>query len=321
MPLGRLLLILGCLCLPFTGQAADTENARVAAERSVRLLQKVASEWKGSCFSCHHQGLPMMALAEARAHGVAVDESAAQSASTKTFAPLAGLDGIVQGRNLIDPALSDGNYLLAANASGIEPSITTGVLARRIWNFQRADGHWPTLDGRPPQSASLFTATAVSVRALVLYMPAQLEAQKRASLEKARAWLLNAKPVSTEDRVYQLLGIAWSGAGEGEKRSVASTLLAEQRPDGGWAGMQGLESDAYSTAQSLYALHTVGGIQAADERWQRGIAWLLRAQEPDGSWLVKSWIHTPAPVSPPYMETGFPYGTISSSRALPRRGR
>jgi hypothetical protein len=41
---------------------------------------------------------------------------------------------------------------------------------------------------------------------------------------------------------------------------------------------------------------------------QRGIDYLLRTQAPDGSWHVISRLHPPAPVSPPYFETGHPYG-------------
>jgi len=41
---------------------------------------------------------------------------------------------------------------------------------------------------------------------------------------------------------------------------------------------------------------------------QHGLAYLLKTQLADGSWLVPSRIHDNAPVSPGYFETGFPHG-------------
>lgn len=298
------------LCAAVPGLAEDSGSAkmRAAAGRSIRLLQKVAGEWKAGCFSCHHQAMPMLALAEARRRGVEVDERAAHAASEKAFAPLASLDDAVQDRFLIDPAVSEGYMLVAAHAAGVERSLSTGAYARRIANYQRADGHWPTFDNRPPSSDSLFTSTAVAARAVALYMPERLNGEKRSVLEKARGWLLKTRTVNNEDRTFQLLGAAWTGAGADERGRLAEALFARQQKDGGWAGVDGIASDAYATAQSLYALREAGGVGADDARWRHGAEWLLRTQSPDGSWKVASWIDTPVQVSPPYMETGFPYG-------------
>ena len=85
-------------------------------------------------------------------------------------------------------------------------------------------------------------------------------------------------------------------------------LQATQRPDGGWASLDGLASDAYSTGEALWALHDAAGVPTSDAGWQRGIEYLLRTQAKDGSWHVASRLHPPAPVSPAYFETGHPYG-------------
>ena len=60
------------------------------------------------------------------------------------------LDIAVQGSGIIDPA--DGWALMAAHAAGVKPTLVTAAYARRIADWQRADGHWPSLDARPPQS-------------------------------------------------------------------------------------------------------------------------------------------------------------------------
>jgi ankyrin repeat protein len=64
----------------------------------------------------------------------------------------------------------------------------------------------------------------------------------------------------------------------------------------------------YSTGQALVALHDGGSVAIIDSSWQRGIAWLLKTQAADGTWLVKSRLHAPAPLSPPYFDAGYPNG-------------
>ena len=48
-------------------------------------------------------------------------------------------------------------------------------------------------------------------------------------------------------------------------------------------------------------------MSTTDAAYQRGLRFLLKTQEPDGSWRIKSRLHPPAPVSPPYFDAGFPY--------------
>ena len=83
----------------------------------------------------------------------------------------------------------------------------------------------------------------------------------------------------------RLLGLAWAGGSGQALQSARQDVLAKQRADGGWAQLDSLESDAYATGQSLYALHE-SGFGAASADYRRGVNWLLRTQEPDGSWHV-----------------------------------
>jgi ankyrin repeat protein len=176
------------------------------------------------------------------------------------------------------------------------------------------DGHWTTIDVRPPQSFSVVTATAVSVRALG-HLPPTLEAEGAAAVGRARAWLEKAVPADTEDRTFQLLGLSWAVAAASDLEPPVRALLAAQRPDGGWAQLPRLSSDAYATGQAIVALRRAGGLAADHPAVRRGLAFLLSHQLPDGSWLVKTRLHEQDLVSPPYFETGFPHGVdqISSS--------
>jgi hypothetical protein len=64
-------------------------------------------------------------------------------------------------------------------------------------------------------------------------------------------------------------------------------LLAAQRADGGWSDLDSMESGAYATGKSLVALQTAG-LSISDAAYERGVQFLLKTQQEDGSWYVKS---------------------------------
>ena len=54
------------------------------------------------------------------------------------------------------------------------------------------------------------------------------------------------------------------------------------------------------------ALHDAGGMATDALVWRRGIEFLIRTQASDGTWHVPTRL--PPWVSPPYFESGYPYG-------------
>jgi hypothetical protein len=306
--------LLVCLFVPVLhAQTASPDRIRSAADHAVAIVQHGSTGFSKlmQCFSCHDHALPMLTLRTARERGVAVDEAAASQAAAKAFhfsPDLTSIDGAVQDPMIIDPGPSDGWALIAAHAVGVKPNLVTAVYARRIANWQRPDGHWSTGDARPPQSSSFFTATALALRAMHLYMPAELGKETQQRSARAIRWLLTAEPHSTEDSTFRLLGLHWAGATAAECRRAAHDLLALQRPSGGWAELPHMPPDAYSTGEALVALYEAGGIAVTDSVWQKGLQYLLSTQRTDGSWHVHTRMVSPAAVSPPYFESGFPYG-------------
>lgn len=303
---------LGVLCSIATVWAGDVTPARVgeAATKAVAVLQNSQKVWytKETCASCHQQVFPAMAFRAAREHGIRVDEPAALADAQAAFRFYSDLDRAVEYTYVIDPALGDAYSLLGADAAGVRPSIVTAVYARLLAARQEADGHWETFDERPPQSYSAFTATAISVRALQLYSHASQRADMGARAARAKDWLLTHQARATEERAYQLMGTKWAGADDGALERIATELKATQQDDGGWNSVDGRASDAYSTGRALLALLDAGGVPTSDPVWRRGIEYLIRTQAADGTWHVESRLHPPAPVSPPYIETGHPYG-------------
>jgi ankyrin repeat protein len=290
--------------------AVSREHAAEAGEavrRAVAILQKGSAGFskKAACSSCHNQSLPAMAAVAARERGIAIDSEQLRELavfSRKSFSP--GADKMLEGVEFIPDLPITGSYTmvgLAADAYAADRMTTATV--QHLAFRQHSDGRWTTFAPRPPMEFSDVTATTLSMRALQIYAPEGRAPEFRRRVEKAREWLLSAKPRSTEDHAMRLKGLVWSKAKPGEIERAARALAAEQRPDGGWSQLSSLESDAYATGQALTALK-MAGMSPKTELYRRGVDFLLRTQFEDGSWFVA----TRSFPFQPYMEYGFPHG-------------
>ena len=76
---------------------------------------------------------------------------------------------------------------------------------------QKADGSWRTFGGRPPIESSDIQNTTTAMRAIQVYGPKPQRAEYEKSVQLAAEWLAKQQPVTTEDRVFQILGLAWAG--------------------------------------------------------------------------------------------------------------
>ena len=280
---------------------------RPALTKPIARMQTTALTWLDHqpCSSCHHQTLPMIVFDLARRRGVSVDQHSLEQMMNKTFGFLADLDLAVQGSQV---GFSIAERLVPAAPLGLPRSPSAGAYARLIARQQLADGHWENGDNRPPQAYSTFAATAYALRTLQEFLPDPMETERHTRLQRARIWLEQTAPRDTEDRVFQLFGLKWAAGDPALLAGARDRLLALQQPDGGWSQMPGLPSDAYATGETLAALVQAGGVPASGSPFQKGLRYLLRTQKSDGTWFVASRIHPPAPLSPPYAESGWPYG-------------
>jgi ankyrin repeat protein len=291
-------------------QEAPPDQVRSAAARAVASIQKAQATWyttnKQVCASCHHQYQPALALRVAREHRVPIDEEIARADALKAFT-FADLDRAIQYTYVIEPAMDDAYRMVAAHAAGVKPNLGAAVYARLLISRQNREGDWDGFHQRPPSSYSRVTMAALGLRAVQVYHHASQKPQADAAVARARKFLEGYRARDTEERSYQLLGLRWAGADRGLLRKLASALQATQRPDGGWSSIAGRDSDLYSTGQALVALHDGASVAIIDPSWQRGIAYLLKTQAPDGTWHVASRLRPPAPLSPPYFDAGYPH--------------
>lgn len=299
------------LCAVSTLWGADVQRDRLrdAATRALTLFQQSQKGWyaKQTCASCHHQYQPALAYREAWEHGIPFDEAIAHADAVEAF-DFADLDRAIQYNYVIEPAMDDAYRMVAAHAAGMQPNLATAVYARLLASRQDPDGHWDSFHQRPPSSYSRFTETALALRAVQLYSHPSQKTNAAAHIALGRRWLETHQPRDTEERTYQLLGLRWAGAEEATLRKLGRALLDTQQTDGGWGSLEGRASDAYSTGETLVALAESGVLSFDDPAYRRGLEFLVNTQAADGSWHVASRLHPPAPVSPPYFNTGYPYG-------------
>lgn len=287
----------------------QARSIREAVGRSIPLLQKSDSIFlqKSGCVSCHNNTLTAMTIATARKNKLPVDDQVASNTVKKIGAFIESWrERALQGVGI--PGDSDTvSYILVGLAAENYPSdAATDALARFVKGQQWPDGGWRIFAHRPPIESNDIQVTATSMKSLQVYGPRARRAEYETAVKRAADWLMKAQPLTTEERAFQLLGLGWAGVNAKHEimRKAARDLVAQQRPDGGWAQIPSLASDAYATGQALVALREAGAMPSTDPAYKRGIEFLLKTQFEDGSWYVKSR----AIPFQPFFESGFPFG-------------
>jgi squalene cyclase len=135
------------------------------------------------------------------------------------------------------------------------------------------------------------------------YTPPGLEKQFQQQFVRARKWLESATPRENQEDAFRLLGLKWTDASQKTIDQAREAQLASQNDDGGWSQLPQLPSDAYATGLALYALHIGGDVATDSPEYKNGVSFLLRTQDRQGAWHVKSRSYG----IQPYFESGFPY--------------
>lgn len=285
-------------------ESATGSTPRQAVARSLPLLQLASGKMltAGGCAACHAQPLSAMTVNLARKHAW-TDASADSDVQQVTASLAANSQGLLQVREAGGTPDTQLYMALALASQGLAGGRATDALVHFLAAKQRPDGSWRGVGAtRAPMQDGDFSRTALAVHALTVYPTPARGGEYRERAARGASWLATQQPLSTEDRVMQLLGLQWAGTHASLRDSRARELKALQRADGGWAQTPFLASDAYATGQVLYALRQLG-LPATDAALQRGAAFLVSTQQADGSWYVKSR----AMKIQPYFQSGFPY--------------
>jgi ankyrin repeat protein len=310
------------------GPSAQIDQANRAVLKSLPLLESTTknfSERGGGCASCHHQGLGLMTTGVLKSLGYKIDEKLAESeqkaitgfieADLPKVRELVGHPEMYKHAPGVDmaeltPMLS--MTFAGLNRHGVATRESMEAMTTILMRQQAPDGGWTYGFERAPQQSSRFTFTAYVIQVMKAYLPTPLARERDERIAKAVAWLNATPATNNEDRTFKLLGLKWAGAPQEAIEKAKSDILRTQRTDGGWAQFTGpspagevfRRSDAYATGQALYALHEGGSVPATDLVYQRGVDYLLRTQDEDGSWYVNKR----AIQANSYFDTGFPHG-------------
>ena len=302
--------------------AGEIREVEAATGRGLARVKQAASDWQShkTCFSCHHQTLPMLAMTETAKVGFPLDKEwlASQAETThKNFADR--IEDMNKGDHVPGGSTTAGYGMWALSMAGRPAYETTTAIITYLTKIQGGarlagrgpvdlsrvpNGRWTTSCRRPPMQGSDMADTVLVLIGMQSYASKnQLETltRTRAAAEK---WMAQAALVTQEDRIWRLWGLHYLKGDISTKEAVRAAIMAAQREDGGWAASDGLESDAFSTGETLFVLCQTGTIPT-EAMIQRACDYLLRTQLSDGSWLVKSRVKNKAQ---PYFENGDPHG-------------
>jgi Prenyltransferase and squalene oxidase repeat len=275
--------------------SAPPSDVSATIDRGLAFLAKDALAWKSehNCVSCHHAGLVVWSLREAKLRGHAVDEPVLAELTKWIAESGDGKTGVPRPpeipRALNEKAVSFALALAAdpepddVSRQGLEKMLKT-VKEDQIENGSWAS--WP--DTRPPIFGhSDERTTALATLAL---LPAAVAGDESAvtARDKGVQWLADTKSDDDPQSIALRL-VLWQRLGRAaeEWEPLAARIEARQNSDGGWSQAEDMASDAWATGQALYAL-AHARITSDDPVIQRAHAFLIATQREDGSWPMTS---------------------------------
>lgn len=287
---------------PEPNRADEPRAEKFSLEKAVHFLDSASLEWQNSwgCFTCHTNISYLIARpnvsADAPAHR-AVRKYAEEMITQRWEEVGSRFDAEVVAVSAA-LALND-----AASTKKLHP--LTRLALDRMWTGQRDDGawKWPTGCRWPPMESDEHygvTLAAIGVGAAPDSYAKTPAAQ--AGLAKIRTFLKNNPPADLHHKGMVLWASTYVDGlmTADEQQACAKELIAEQRPDGGWAfsrlypwtraddKQQDLEtSDGYGTAFVVFVLRKAG-LPIEEPAIARGVAWLKSHQRASGRWFTRS---------------------------------
>ena len=243
---------------------------------------------KQDCTSCHQQHLPLAAIGAAKRSKVGVNPDLEKQlidivskGDLKTFEP--DWEALFHP----DTVYTKGYTLFGYAGAELPADELTDAAVHHLASIQDADGRWRGNLPRPPLQNGDVAATALAIHALQKYPLPGRKGELAERVDRGRRWLWTVKPANTDERAFQLLGLAWAGESSRRLEILTKRLMAEQREDGGWSQLPTLASDAYATGQTGYALRVALGMNVANPAIEKGQRYLLQTQLDDGTWYVR----------------------------------
>jgi N-acyl-D-amino-acid deacylase len=305
--LGRVILLASCLSSVSPAIAGDepAKAVRMAVERGLTVLERGAREYPShqSCFACHHQTLPLLAMKTARDAGLRFNEELfkdQQKFTRKSFDERK--ERLAKGEHVGGRAATVSFGLWTLSICGDPQDYLGEAMTAYLLSVQQPNGSWKAQSNRPPLEGSLVSCTVLSAIGMKRFAtPAQQEKVTEA-LARANAFLASAALDEQEDLNFALWAEKLLDGTPERRQLLRDKILAARRADGGWSQLSTLNSDAYATGQTLYVLLDTG-TRADEAPVREAVAFLLEKQEQDGSWHV---VTRSKPIQP-WFDNGDPH--------------
>ena len=282
-----------------TASAQDAEpklaDSSAAIDRGLAFLAKDAVAWKNEykCVSCHHAGLVIWSLREAKLRGHTVDEQVlsemtkwvAESGDGKTSLP----------RPSGAPKALNAKAVWLALSLGADPEPDAvaqkglKLLLETVKSDQKPDGAWSSWpDTRPPIFGNSDESMTALATLAVLPAAAAGDASAKSVREKGIGWLKDTKTDQDPQSIAMRL-VLWQRLGRPsqEWQPLVERIKEGQNADGGWSQSKDMASDAWATGQALYAL-AHAGLKPDDPVIAQAQRFLIKTQREDGSWPMTS---------------------------------
>jgi hypothetical protein len=300
----RLIAVIVIGIFPAATWAQDQHNkpsgARAAIERGLSFLAKDALAWKAkhNCASCHHAGLVIWSMREAKQRGHVVDEPVLAELTKWVAESGDGKFGLARPASAPKAASPKAIYFALALGADPKPGAVSQkglkVLLKTAEAEQTENGSWSTWpQTRPPIFGSSDETLTILATLATVPVAATGDASATVVRDKAVRWLRETKTDGDAQSIALRL-VLWTRLGRpaDDWEPLVRRIRDRQNADGGWSQAKGMTSDAWATGQALYAL-AHASIKANAISIARGRAFLIKTQRSDGSWPMASRPTTP----------------------------
>jgi hypothetical protein len=270
--------------------AAGFEKQPTAESRALDYLAREVPRWsrENKCYSCHNNGDASRALYTAARFGYPVPTKALPDTSRWLARPQQW------DQNGGESPFSDKKLARIQFAAALVDAVAAGHVKERqaltraaelVAEHQDKDGCWqvdaPGTIGSPATYGPCL-ATYQARRVLQIADAARY----RAAITRADRWLRKTDVRSVLDAAAVLLALKDSDESDAQaQRSHCLMLIRSgESKNGGWGPYVQSPPESFDSAVVLLALCRYAGSEPVKPMIQRGRAYLLSAQQPDGSW-------------------------------------
>jgi hypothetical protein len=271
------------------------DRVRAAIDRGLGFLTKDALAWRDQhkCVSCHHAGLVVWSMREAKQRGHTVDESVLAELTKWVAEAGDGKTGVPRPEGIPKALNTKAMYFALALESDPDPDAIAKDGMKRFVETIKGDqienGSWAAWpETRPPLFGK--SDESMTVLATLALVPAAAagDDSAKAARDKSIQWLTATKSDEDPQSIAMRL-VLWQRLGRPaeEQKSLVERIKERQNADGGWGQAPEMASDGWATGQALYAL-AHAGLKGDDPAITRAHDFLIKTQKEDGSWPMTS---------------------------------